>query len=179
MCRTTLPAVVFAWRNLSANQQLNWRNFLSYSPDFMKKSPKTLLSAYSLFVKYNTIRVLSGWSILEDIYFYQPNLSPLTSYPYLDDGEFYIDVGQEIPGLDWYYQIRISRPCNGSHSRELNNLRIIRAYGYAEQYFSIDTAYRAVYGTIPAAGQWISYEVKFFHYNMPFIYGSSVQKRYV
>jgi len=168
--RSVMPQVVFAWRNLSAGQKITWKNFLSYSPDYMRKSPKLALSAYSLFVKVNCIRLLSNFSILTDITFLNPTLSPSRGLLYLDYDVLTIDIGQGIPGVDWYYQIRASRPASSIYSRVLNDLRIIKMYAGPNQTYPCQSEYYTAWGLVPVAGQVIRLELRFFSATMPFVY---------
>ena len=168
--RMYLPQVVFAWRNLSSAEKLQWQYFLTYSPDFMRKSPKTILSAYSLFVKYNCIRLMSGFSIVTTITIAVPNLSPTRPSMALDSGSLVMDIGQPIPGVDLYYQIKATRPSLNRHSKSLNDFRVIKKFDGPNQTFDISDEYIAAWGAIPTSGQWVRYMLTFFHATQPFIY---------
>lgn len=172
--RTVLPQIVFAWRNLSDADKITWRNYLTYSPDYMRKNPKMVLSAYSLFVKYNTIRVLVGFSVLSSFIFVQPSLSPTRPLPYIDSGNLWMDIGQSIPGVDWGYMIRMSRPCTSVHNRALNDLRIVVAFNGPNQLFNINSEYLTTWGIQPVAGNILKCELKFFSSSMPFVYSPIV-----
>jgi len=177
--RSLLPQVVFAWRGLSSAEQTTWKNFLSYSPDFMRKSPKTMLSAYSLFVKYNCIRLLSDFGIRTSIDFTQPNLAPTRGLFMLYDNVLFIDIGQEITGVDWLYQIRASRPSSSPYSRVLNDFRIIKAYSGPYQIFDCQAAYVAAWGMAPPAGSYIRLSLRFFCSTMPFVYEPIISENYL
>lgn len=173
--RTVFPEVLFAWRSLSVAQQTNWKNFLTYSPDFMKKSPRTMISGYSLFVKYNTLRVLRGLSILTNITFSQATLINSVINILSDSVNLYMDITAPINPSVWYFQFQLSRGNNNIHSRDLHYLRIIDHVDLHPESYPFTTGYIKAWGFVPIANQWIGMRTTFFHATMPYVFSPSFQ----
>ena len=173
--RTVLPEIVFAWRALSDAQKTNWKNFLTYSPDFMRKSPKTILSAYNLFIKYNTLRLLRGLSILSDITFSQATQLNAVISILSDSTDIYMSVTEPIDPATWYLQMQLSRACSNKYSRVLDYFRIIDHVDSHPESVAFTAGYLKAWGFIPPSGLWISLRYTFFHASMPYIFSPVVR----
>ena len=173
--RSAMPAVTFAWRNLSPEQQLNWKNFLYYSPDFMRKSPKTLLSGYSLFVKYNTLRLLRGLTILSDIIFSQVTQMNAVITILSDSSNLYMETTAPIDSTTWFLQMQLSRSSGSKYSRQLKYLRIIDHVNSHPESVPFTAGYVKAWGYVPVPFQYIGVRYTFFHASMPYIFSPSVK----
>jgi hypothetical protein len=168
--RNATAQAAFAWRTLSSAQQLQYKNFISYSPEFMRRSPKSLISGYELFVKYNTLRLLRGHTILTDISYGTPSAFPWTAYINSSGTNLYYYSNIALDPAIWWLQIQLSRSKGIAQSRVLGSLRIIDHADTIALGFPITTGYTAAYGYVPPSGDFITCRVTFFHATMPYIY---------
>lgn len=168
--RINLSTLVFQWRNLTPAVQQQWKNFLLFSPDYMKRASKVALSAYNLFLKYNSIGLLTTLSYLESITLSQVDFSPSRPNGHLAAGQFWLDIAPANLPPNWGYLIRMSPPSRNSNVKQSSGFRAILASAGISYTFPITGAYSMVWGRIPVTGEYVYCEVTFFHLSMPFIY---------
>lgn len=69
LSRIYVQQVQKEWADLTIAQKEQWNSFLSFAPSYMKNDKSILLSGYTLFLKYNLVRLHAGFSILTSFTF--------------------------------------------------------------------------------------------------------------
>jgi len=103
LVRSTMSRIVYAWQQLSVAAQNEWEAYAKFSSQTFKKGGKRVMSGYTLFMRYNLVRVLSGLEVLSTVDFYSqalPNISPSIS---VTSPDFFIAVGSGANSLAYSY----------------------------------------------------------------------------
>jgi hypothetical protein len=170
--RAAMLQAEYGWRALTLAQQTQYNNYTKYSPDYQKKNPKSLLSGYSLFVKYNTLRILQGLAILTDIVYSEIDYYPQITGMYWDTSYVYVQLNEVIDPNFWYFQLRASNGFTSANTRQLNDLRIIIPDYRSGEGIVLANGYTAVWGRNPQVGEHVRFVYTFFHIQQPFVYSS-------
>lgn len=170
--RAAMASCEFAWRGLSAAQQQQYTNFLNYSPDFQWYSPKQMISGYSLFLKYNCLRLLNGLSILTSFVYNQSTFYPHIDSFFVVSPYFYIVFNASVDTDEWTFSLRASAGLSSTKTVRINALRIIPHGTGDSNTFDLASAYTSIYGAVPSKNQYVGYDLTFFSNTMPFVFSS-------
>jgi len=168
--RAAIVKAEYAWRELTDAQRQQYVVYLSFSPDYQRKNNKTLLSAYSLFVKYNTLRILQGLSVLTDITFAPVPFYPVAENLYWNENAIALKFAEVIDRSIWDFQFRSSAGFDSRHTKRLNDIRILQHTTQSSMYHNFFAAYNTVWGVNPGIGQWVHWICTLFHTSQPFVY---------
>lgn len=154
--RIFVSRVQNAWSGMSSSQQSLWNNFTSYVPSFQKNSKTVALSGFTLFLKYNLIRLHAGFSILTTFTF--SGLTPKIFNPRLlkDGPEVNLVLDFTInSNADWLL-LKMSPVFAQASFSKKNRLRVIPVepiQAISVSTFRIDDHYLAKFGITLALGQ--------------------------
>jgi len=153
--RSILKQVQYAWQALSDSQKKAWQNFSAFSASFANHNPKSLLSGYNLFLKYNILRLTCGLSILSTVSFSVPTFP--SSQPTLetDGGHLYIYVYPLVDISSFFMEYYLSPPKNINSGFVKSNLRLLKlpVESYASE--ELTDLYRSAFGIIPQVDQFV------------------------
>jgi hypothetical protein len=149
LSRLYVAQVQAAWSALSPANQALWHNFVSFVPAFQKFNRNVQLSGFTLFLKYNLIRLHAGFDILSAFSFsgLEPKIFTVTLVK--DGPEVNANLAFTIDSdIDWVL-FKMSPVFSSASFSKKNRLRVIpiepiQAIGVST--FRVDDHYLAKFG---------------------------------
>lgn len=159
-----------AWHDLSDSNRQKYINYVKLRPTPTVHNSCLSLSAYTLFLKYNIIRLQAGLDILESIYFdytLDPRISPSVSYDGFEVLAFEFQYG--FAYTNKFALIKLTRPVRKTQYNNSSLLRVFPApHAHPTQYWVIQDKYLACFHDYPAVGSTILCSYLVFHRYAPF-----------
>jgi hypothetical protein len=156
------------WSRIGSDSKTQWKLFLEYSKTKSKLDSKAVLSAYSLFMKYNMLQMTYCNTYITNPLYYElpaPNFELfvyVSADPSLKANYSAVDVGQvQIPAL------KLSSVRTEYSTIYKNQLRSMTSPDYNVNYIDITDSYISKHGRLPAIGDYLHYSLSFFHMLSP------------
>jgi hypothetical protein len=167
--RSYLTQVQNVWRSLSPTVQNEWSLFANLNPVFNRNNRNVKLNGYQLFIKYNTIRLHIGLSILTTIAY-----STITNFPVSVSFQSYsgnLDVIFDSTFNATLYRalIMVSSAKNSSYPLRVRSYKLAQFSGYFSNRGFIHYSYLSLFAVLPAVGQWLPYRLSVIDLYQPVI----------
>jgi hypothetical protein len=161
------------WTTLSYATQSDWNTYAATYPVFSKHNPTSQLSGYSLFVKWNALRLISGNPIVEtpsgDRYVF-PAIDPqLKAHGEPADAlELLFDVDSANQSIMCI--VYLSRPVHDAKNFIGSIPKLIHAFGLTNSPISIQSLYQPLFGVLPVSGEFVLCRISFFNIDAAQVY---------
>jgi hypothetical protein len=173
IARNFVAQVQQSWASLTDAQRQSWSSFLSYAPAFQSNNKKVVLKGYSLFLKYNLLRLHAGFTILTAISYAPLDLIIPEWSLTLDEGtsEFYFYFDSGVDPASYGLLIKASPSRLNPSLSSLSRMRVmaVQSYGVAYDTYRIDNAFEAIFGVLPSIGDKLLVEMTLFLISAPII----------
>lgn len=178
--RTVVSYLQGQWQSLTYDQRSSWNEFLNYSPTYSKNSRNRIISGHSLFLKYNSVRMLLGaYPLLTFDYSITPNLlaNPTffrdsTTVPGVDS--LFVYLGASIDTVYSNFLVRASGSFTSNRSKAGTKARVCQTVQIDPEVFDLTTSYLENFPELPAIGSQIWAEVTLINMQCPTIYNKVV-----
>lgn len=161
-CRRYMTILHNAWSTLTSDQRTAWNRFISFSNSTIKRDRAVLLSGHSLFIKYNFLRLLSGFAVLTDVVYVAAPVWPRVDSIGNDVGtvNFTMDIAVDHDVIWFIAKFSAPRPASQSFTKQ--GLRYFNIIPATASGFNVTDFYQAIFGTIPAGNSFVNIECQFF-----------------
>lgn len=164
-----MSQVVRSWRDLTASQRTAYETYASSFPQYAKHAPTVALTGYGVFVKYNTLRLLQGGSVLTTITQAIPATDTL-SYTITRSGTaLNIAIVSANDDEEWLILFFMSRPLGPTEKFFGSKTKYVDARSNADLTFDVASEYSAIYGLTPSSDDLIGMDVLLIGDNSPYV----------
>lgn len=170
--RRRLNYVAQGWISLTDAQRASWVSWALAHPVASNHNPSSILSGYQYFLKYNLIHTMfvstflaepaSGMLVL-------PNIAPIVT---LSGGVLNFNLLPVSDEPQIFCNVYISAPQQKTHTFSSSFTRAIIVRDLSAGLFNITALYIALFGSLPAIGDTLFFEVQPFGGSIPYIYAS-------
>lgn len=162
--RSLMMRLHYAWSDLTEDQRYAWNKFIDFSGASIRRDKSIRMTGHALFLKYNYIRLLSGLSLVETVYY-----NPISEIPLLLEienaaGDFTIRFDTSEFGSSIWFIIKLTSARPASNVFSSRGLRFIPISPAVYDEYDIKTAYLNIFGVLPPVGSFVHYSVQ--HYSM-------------
>jgi len=166
------------WLQMSEVDRYKWKYFLSWSNQSQKHNQHLLLSGYQLYLKYQTARLLAGYSLLTDFTFEPLYGSPSFSSISVSGSTLYLVLIASPDSNRSCMNCFLSNIVRNGTSYRNSGLRFVPSVQYTPGYYSFLDNYQKIFGFLPLAGDQICFRFYFFNIYSPvlgfYLTGSTV-----
>lgn len=162
-----LSQVTRTWRTMTQSQRDAWNTWASTYPQYAKHNSSAELSGYAVFVKFNCLRFLSGQAI---------RTTGLAAPAAPDDLTYTVDVTSSVLKIfidsttddeAWYILFFASRQFTSSQKFIGSSPKFITSTSNTDKSIDITNEYTALFGDIPAAGDFVALDALLIGDNAP------------
>lgn len=165
-----MASTIKAWRDLTSAQRDNWDKFVLYNPFRTLHVKNRTLSGYALFVRYNTYRLHTGFSILS-VPIFQSTLDTTVVFDFAQGGSgLRLNTVYDFDPSERWFLLKMSAPVNDSVNNISSKMRLIYCTQGVSHLFYIGAAYSAALGFTPSSGDFVFYSLIVFSTVTPLIY---------
>lgn len=152
--------VARAWRELSDAQRASYNTYASASPQYAKNNPSSQLTGYAVFMKYNSLRVLTGQSILNTAPVGVPASVEMVYTIIRDGSSLYIEFNRSSGAEDWNLLCFVSRRF-GDSQNFIGTSPFYFGFRTSQSYITlpITNDYPAKFGYLPDVGDRLALSV--------------------
>ena len=164
--RAAIKTIQGYWSSLVASDASAWNAYATFRNKAQKRNLSLKQSGQNLFVAENTLRwKVQSWAVGLSPVVIQTPVMAMPAFPIDVVSLSYvslllnISLNYSLISADQFFLIKLSRPLAQQQPSQYNKLKIIPydpADGFAQD---INDGYESVWGTLPASGQYINYEV--------------------
>ena len=158
-----------AWRDLTQNQRDLYDTFASSFPQYAKHNPASQLGGFSDFVRYNCLNLLIGEVIDTDINQSVPDTDSLTYTVRNDSGVLSIGIVSTTGDEDWEILFFLSRSRGASQKFIGTSPKYVKHLSNATQSLTITDEYSAIFGAVPAVGEFVAMDALLIADNSPYV----------
>lgn len=167
--RSIMQTVQQSWHALTPLQKSQWNRFIAYSMQTTRRTKTITLSGHALFLKYQTIRLLTGFSQLSTIAY-----APLGDHPNvdgfeIDGGDLSIQFDDNVDHTDIFFLLKVSRPLDQNHYFKWNSLRLMVPAISTNDHYDFTSSYTQCFGNPPSDGDYVHYSLTWFSVIAPII----------
>ena len=167
--RSIMLRVQQTWQHLSVTTRDQWNKYIAYSMQTTRLNKSITLSGHALFLKYQTIRLLAGYSMLTDLAYSPLPLHPEPIEIIIDNGHIYFNFDDDVTHTALFFLLKLSRPLSATNYFKFNSLRYMQVTPATSDTFIVDTSYLAHYGVFPTDIYKVHYSLTWFSVVSPFI----------
>lgn len=168
-CRNYMVQIHNAWRLLSVEQRRQWNQYISFTSACINRDKAVLLTGHSLYIKYNFLRLLSGYAILNDLVYL-----PVPAWPVID--AWYVDINAlrahftvNLNDVPAWPVISLSPPRQESRSFYEQGLRYMAGGSNDDNNVNFASAYQDNFGAQAAVGSIVHCRLQFFCTDAPIV----------
>lgn len=148
-----------SWRDMTQTERDNFITYSATYPQYAKNNPSSVLSAYSVFVKWNALILLSGYPVRTAPSFTNPDTDTWTLSLQLNAGALEAVFTSVTNNEDWLLLLFFSRPFSAAENFVGSKTRFIIDGTNVNQTIDISDEYLSIYGTLPSVGDRIAAEI--------------------
>jgi len=165
-----MATTVMAWHNLTDAQRSDWDNWVKFAPKRTLQQKTRSISSYQLFVKWNVLRLYSGFSLSSSVSWNYDLDYSITPEIQEASGNIYFDANESIIPTERWIILKLSAPVTKSITNPRNSLRIIQIPQGTYTITYISTYYYNALKTLCVAGDKIFMSIIIIAMPSPLIY---------
>lgn len=165
--KNILSIVTRAWNGLTSAKRAEYVAWASTYPQYAKHNPSSQLSGYAVFVKYNCLRVLGGSPVFTSTLQAPPAADTLSYEVENNVGALAINITSADDSEEWQILFFVSRVFKSTQNFIGTATRFISLSSNATQSEVITTPYTALYGGVPAVGDFVAVDALLIGDNSP------------
>lgn len=160
--RQKIITIQQAWQNLTDAQRLQWDRFLDYSGQTIKADKSVKLSGHALYLKYQILRLLSGYSLLTTITYIPMPTVPVFNQITLGASVYQIIFDDPVDYSDHFFLFKITTPRNENRAFSMRGLRFMKVTPADSSTFEFQNSYIASFGILPLPPFFVHYSIQWF-----------------
>lgn len=168
--RQNIKTVQAAWSALTSEQRSSWFNFLSFVPSYQRRSPGVQLTGFTLFLRYNSIRLAAGFPLLTTLSYVELDVLQPVPVVIFSEGVLFLSYDEDFNVSDYSFLLKVTPAIRNVTMSNRKDLRILQVAHVGEKSsFPFTDAFVAKYGSLPAVGTGILVSVQYFKANAPIL----------
>lgn len=167
--KVIFSSVVRSWRDLTSGQRSNYETYASTYPQYAKNNPTSQLSGYEVFVRYNCLRRLTGYSVLTSWAGTVPADDDITVTITNDSGVLKINITVSTETEDWKVLFFLSRPFSPTQNFIGTAPKYVGFLTNVVNSYTATDAYTSLYGSLPAVGDLVALDILFISDVSPYV----------
>lgn len=162
LVKSHVSMTIAAWQGLSDAQRALWHQFANFLPHYMHLNKNLPISGYSLFTKYNLIRLSAGLDMFLDITFLSTTFLAVNPSILFNNFYLYFGFGAQLQPNNIFALLKLSSTVRDTANFNKSSCRVILLNLNENNPFNITDAYKSIFFNLPALHATLNCEITLF-----------------
>lgn len=169
--RGIMQQLHFAWSNLTDDQRFAWDKFIDFSGASIRRDKSIKLTGHSLFIQYNFLRMITGFSIMTEFDYIPLSGIPVVNSLGLEADNMIVFHSGIFDVSKLFFSLKLTSPRPPSQAFNPRGLRTITSSKNTGAAQDIGASYKSIFGFLPLEGDTVHFENRVFSMVSPVISG--------